>query len=352
MLQEFALERWLRAQEKRAKFAIGGSGVARGDLAPYLPADMDRAWATHPDDAVRAVKEAVARQYGVQADHVLPTAGASEADAAAILGLAGPGARVVVEKPAYHALLHPALAFGCKVERVERAKDHTLPIDALLDAVTRDTKLIVLARPNNPTGDVLSAKDLRALGDAAAEVGARVLVDEVFADATDMGVCAALLHPRIVSVNSLTKTLGFSHLRVGWVAGDREAIEAIDRAKAVLSVNNALLDLVIGARVLDDRPKILARTRATRAACANVLSEFLEGSKKLRGRVPEHGTTTVLALPPGVDDQRFANQLSRENGVVMPPGSYIEMFGHLRVGLVGDPAKLREGLGIAEALLS
>lgn len=348
VLAEFALERWLRAQEKRARLAIGGSGVAQGDITPYLPEDLAAAWRIHPDEASRRLREAVAQQYGFDGAHVLPTAGASEGDAAAVLGLAGPGGHVVVEKPAYHALIQPALAFGCRVTRIERDADHVLRTARVVEAITRYTRLVVLARPNNPTGAVVPDEDLRAIADAAKKVGAWVLVDEVFADATDL---PRVKHPRVLHVNSLTKTLGFSGLRCGWVAGAPEAIEAIDRAKSHLSVQNALLDLQIGARVLADRPKLLQRTRATRKACAEVLRAFLEAGPRVVGRVPEHGTTTLLRLPAGVDDLAFANKLAAEHGVVAPPGSYVEMPGHVRVGLVGDPEKLREGLGILAASL-
>lgn len=347
VLPPFSLERWLRAQEKRARLAIGGSGVAGGDITPYLPSDLARAWATHPDDASRMLREAVARQFGVPSEHVLPTVGASEADAAAILGFAGPGARVLVEQPAYHALVAPARAFGCRVERVRReGPDHALRIDRL----SADVKLVVLARPHNPTGAVVPTEELRALGEDAARVGAWVLVDEVFADATELDHPACRVHPRIVSVNSVTKCLGFSGLRCGWAAATPDAIEAIDRAKSYLSVQNALIDLQIAARVLEDRPKLLQRTRATRRACAAVLREFLAGSPRVRGRVPEHGTTTLLRLPDGVDDLAFAERLAAQRGVVAAPGSCIETPGHLRVGLVGDPAALREGLGEVERM--
>lgn len=347
MLPEFTLERWLRAREKGARLAIGGSGVARADIAPYMPADPARAWATHPDDASRMLRESVARQYGFDAREVLPTAGASEADAAAVLGLAGPGAHVVIEKPAYHALVRPALAFGCRVTRVERNGDFELPVEDVLAAIGRDTRLIVLARPNNPTGAVVPAEAMRAIADAAGRVGAWVLVDEVFADATELPI---VRHERILHVNSVTKCLGFSGLRCGWVAGAPDALEAIDRAKSHLSVQNALLDLQIAARVLDDRPKLLAGTRALHTRCAAALKAALSGAAALTGRVPEHGTTALLRLPDGADDLALANRLAAERGVVAAPGSYVEMPGFVRVGLVGEPESLREGVRELDAM--
>jgi aspartate/methionine/tyrosine aminotransferase len=225
-LVPFQLERYLRALEPQARFPIGGSGVARGDLRPFLLSASDewaRAWAGKMDDANQAVREAVARSFGVAADEVMVTVGASEADLLAVLALAGPGAHVVVERPAYHALLAPAISLGCRITRADRG---TTFVERVTQALTRETKLVLLANPNNPTGDLLSPRDLAALGDAAARVGAWVVVDEVFADATEAGDRPArLAHERILSVNSLTKCLGFSPLRVGWIVAHPDARE-------------------------------------------------------------------------------------------------------------------------------
>lgn len=345
-LVPFELERYLRALEPQARFAIGGSGVPRGDLRPFLPATSDewaRVWSMQMDDANRLVHEAVARAFGVAAEEVMVTVGASEADMLAVLALAGPGAHVVVERPAYHALLAPALALGCRVTRVERGAGF---VERATNALTHGTKLLLLANPNNPTGDLLTARDLAALGDAAARVGAWVVVDEVFADATDAGDRPArLAHERILSVNSLTKCLGFSPLRVGWLVAPSGAREALERAKGVASVGNPLLSLVLGARVLDARRELLRATRAARAEGAAMMAR-----SKLDAQLHAHGTTCLVRTEP--DDRAFAERLLAARGALVAPGAFIEAPGRVRVGLVTPAATLRAGLAELEAALA
>lgn len=346
-LPAFELERFLRANEPRALFAIGGSGAPRGDLAPYL-AGLDDAWARSTDDLVAEMRAAVAEQFGCASGEVLPTVGASEADMLAVLALAGAGGHVVVEQPAYHALIQPALALGCRVTRVQRRAEDAYALDAarVADALATDTRLVVLSRPNNPTG---GDADVRAIADAAARVGALVLVDEVFADATRMGDrSAALAHDAVVAVSSLTKCLGFSGLRAGWAIARPDVVERLDRAKALVSVQNGALDLALGARVLRDRQRLVEATRVARAQNALLLASLLR-AHGVRARIPDHGTT--LALPIGGDDVAFARALLDQRRTLVAPGSFVEMPGFIRLGLLAPGDTWRAGLERLSAAL-
>lgn len=353
-IPEFLLERWLRFQEPRAKYAIGGSGVARGNLEPFLP-KTSREWSelagAAPMEARERLRSAVAREYGVASSEVLPTSGASEADFLATLGLAGPRAHVLVEEPGYFALLQPPLAIGCRVERVARrpTDSYRLNPSTVEERIRSDTKLILLARPNNPTGARDPDDDLRAIAEAAERVGAWVLVDEVFAEATDGGEGPARrIHDRILSVNSLTKCLGFSALRTGWILAPPDVVETIDRAKSLVNPLNPVVDSLLAERVLADRRRLLERTRSIRRANGETLRRFGETHPDFDTFIPGHGTTTVVRAPAGAphhgDDVAFATALLAERGALVAPGSYIEMPGFFRVGLAGDPDTLGTGL--------
>lgn len=355
-LAAFELERWLRRHEPDARWPIGGSGVPRANLAPFLPAtpqEWERLWRRKTDDATREVQDAVGQAYGVAPHEVVPTQGASEADAVAVLGLAGPGAHVVVEEPAYFALLEPARAMGCRVTRVRRRPEDSFRLDpgAVARALTPDTRLVITAQPHNPTGARSTDAELRELAQACDRVGAWLLTDEVFADATGPAAPARLLHDRIVTANSLTKCLGFGPLHVGWLVAHHPALEALDRAKSHLSVTNPILDLGIAARILARRAELLAATAVARAANAPLV-ERLVAQHGLAWSNPRHGTTCVVRLPPALKgDLAFARHLLRAEGVLVAPGSYIELPGWLRIGLVGPSDALRGGLeGLGRAL--
>src|SRR5579875_707215 len=133
-----------------------------------------------------AISEHHARRYGLSYDlnaEVLVTAGATEAIAAAILGVAGPGDEVVLFAPYYDSYAACVALAGATrrtvtIERTETgwAFDH----DALQQAITPRTKAIVLNTPHNPTGTLFDASQLQAVVDVATEHDLIVISDEVY----------------------------------------------------------------------------------------------------------------------------------------------------------------------------
>ncbi|MBI2077940.1 MAG: aminotransferase class I/II-fold pyridoxal phosphate-dependent enzyme [Euryarchaeota archaeon] len=349
-LAEFLLHDWQNDYERETRYAIGGSGVPLSDLTPFAPkgaAALNRVWRTTANDAIAGVKAELRRAYGFRPDEVLLTEGASEADFIAVLGLAGPGAHVIVEQPAYYALLEPARSLDCRVTRIRRqpGNDFALDPDEVQRAITPGTRLICLARPNNPTGERMADEHLREIAQSAARVGAYVLVDEVFAEVTPEGdVPARRLHKNILSVNSVTKCLGFGPLHLGWVSGAPEAIDAMRLAKMHTRPLNPTLSLVLAARILRRRRALLAKARRRRHENFRTVSRFLQARTGLEWHPHGHGTTTVFRLPKGRDDLEFAKSLLREEGVLVAPGSFLEMPRWIRLGLMSEPGTLKAGL--------
>lgn len=357
-LVPFKLHDWHNENDSKARFPIGGSGIPRADLRTFLPEskeEWERMWSTPPNDALGDLKSQLGNLYGFDAGEILITNGASEADFLVPLALTRPGERVVVEQPTYFALLEPARALGCGVVRVKRkiADGFSLPVDAVQGALRRGAGLVMLARPNNPTGARVPDEDLKRIAEAARRRRTLVLVDEVFAEATDEGDGAARsLHDAILSVNSITKCLGFGPLHVGWVAGPPAIVERIHRAKEHVRPLNPVLGLALAARLLPHRTKILEQTRRRRRGNAMTLRRFFASQPRIRGEVPAQGTTMVAKLPNRYkDDVAFAKRLLGSHGVLVAPGSYVEMPGWIRIGLLSDPDALKAGLeGLARIL--
>jgi aspartate/methionine/tyrosine aminotransferase len=168
----------------------------------------------------------------------------------------------------------------------------------------------------------------------------------VFAEATRDGDQAARgLHDRILSVNSITKCLGFGPMHVGWIAGPRKLIDRIHDAKDHVRPQNPILSIQLARRILPHRRKILDATRRRRAANAGALGVFFAQEQRLQGQVPDHGTTMVAKLPTKHrDDVAFARRLLKKEGVLVSPGRFVEMPGWIRIGLLCDPKALHAGL--------
>ena len=138
-----------------------------------------------PGIGVAALREAVAaqrkRHFGVDYDpdtEVLVTVGATEAIAAAVIGLIEPGSEVILIQPFYDSYSPVVAMAGAKrviVPLVPDGHGFALDTDALRRAVTPRTKALIVNSPHNPTGTVLSAAELTAIAQVAVAVSSAAL---------------------------------------------------------------------------------------------------------------------------------------------------------------------------------
>ncbi|GAB6938550.1 pyridoxal phosphate-dependent aminotransferase [Isoptericola variabilis] len=233
-----------------------------------------------PGDGVPELRRAIAdhqrRRYGLDVDpdgEVLVTTGATEALAASILALAGPGDEVITLEPFYdsHAA-SIALAGATHVPVPLTADGFRLDAAALRAAVTPRTRLIVLNTPHNPTGTVLTRAELEQVAAVAREADAVVLTDEVyehltFDDAVHVPVATLPgMAERTLTVSSSGKTFSLTGWKVGWVHGPAELVTAVRTVKQFLTYTSGapFQPAIATALADDDAPRTLAASLASR----------------------------------------------------------------------------------------
>jgi N-succinyldiaminopimelate aminotransferase len=183
------------------------------------------------------------RHYGLELERsqVVATTGATEAIAAALLGLVDPGDEVVVLEPYYDSYV-AMIQFAGGVRRpvTLRAPDFRLDPDELAAAVTDRTRLILLNTPHNPTGTVLTRAELDAVAAVAIEHDLVVVTDEVYEHLTfdHQHVPLATLpgmFERTLTISSAGKTFSLTGWKVGWASGPADLVAAVEGAKNWLS---------------------------------------------------------------------------------------------------------------------
>jgi len=186
------------------------------------------------------------RHYGLELDRsqVVATTGATEAIAAALLGLVDPGDEVVVLEPYYDSYV-AMIQFAGGVRRpvTLRAPDFRLDPEALEAAVTDRTKVILLNSPHNPTGTVLTRTELEAVAAVAIEHDLLVVADEVYEHLTfdHPHVPVATLpgmFERTITISSVGKTFSLTGWKVGWASGPADLVAAVEGAKNWLSYSS------------------------------------------------------------------------------------------------------------------
>jgi N-succinyldiaminopimelate aminotransferase len=205
-----------------------------------------------PGPGIPELRQAIAahqkRFYGLEVDpdtEVLVTAGATEAIAAAMLALLEPGDEVIAFEPYYDSYAASiAMAGASRVPVTLRPPEFRPDLDALRDAVTDRTRLILLNSPHNPTGMVLSRAELTAIAGLAIERDLLVVADEVYEHMVFDGEhipIASLpgMRERTVTISSAGKTFSFTGWKVGWVTGTSALVAAVRTTKQFLTYVSA-----------------------------------------------------------------------------------------------------------------
>lgn len=271
------------------------------------------------------------RHYDInlEVDQVVVTTGATEAIAAALLGLVDPGDEVVVLEPfydSYRAMIQ--FAGGVRRPVLLRAPDFRLDPEALRAAISPQTKLMLINTPHNPTGTVLNAEERQAVADLAIEHDLVVVTDEVYEHLTfDEHQHVPLstlpgMSERTVSISSAGKTFSFTGWKVGWVSGPADLVAAVEGAKNWLTYSSGAPLQPAIAKALNEYDGFHQALRQELQRKRDLMSTAL-AEIGFDVRVPEGTyfiTTDIRALGAS-DGHEFCQRMAREVGVVAIPSA-------------------------------
>jgi N-succinyldiaminopimelate aminotransferase len=207
-----------------------------------------------PGLGIAPLRHAVAaqrkRHFGIEYDpdtEVLVTVGATEAIAAAVLGLVEPGSEVLLIEPFYDSY-SPVVAMAggqrVAVPLVADGRGFALDTDALRRAVTPATRALIINSPHNPTGAVLNATELAAIAEIAVAADLLVITDEVYEHLVYPSPQGHRHLPlagfdgmaeRTITISSAAKMFNCTGWKIGWACGPAELITGMRAAKQYLS---------------------------------------------------------------------------------------------------------------------
>lgn len=285
-------------------------------------------------DLRRAIAEHQQRWYGLAVDpdtEVVVTAGATEALAAAMLGMLDAGDEVIVFEPMYDSYRAGiALADAIPVPvllRPEESGRYEFDAGALRAAITDRTKLILLNTPHNPTGKVFDRDELQIIADVAIERDLIVVTDEVYEHLVFDGAAHVPLatlpdmFERTLTISSGGKTFHTTGWKIGWMSGPPELVTAAKTAKQFLTfVNGAPFQPAIatGLRMGDEH---FERLRLDLQTARDHLADGLEraGFVTHRPEATYFVTVDIRAIRADGDGANFCRELPHTAGVVAVP---------------------------------
>ncbi|OQO90914.1 aminotransferase [Saccharomonospora piscinae] len=284
------------------------------------------------------LREAIAAhraRYGTEYDpdrEILVTAGATEAIAASLLALAGPGDEVIVVEPYYDSYAAAVAMAGARRRVVSLVPDgdrFALDLDAVRHAITPNTKAILLNSPHNPTGTVFTDSELATLAELCVEHELIAITDEVYEhlvfDDTRHRPLATFpgMAPRTVSISSAGKTFNCTGWKIGWVCATPELTAAVRAAKQFLTfVSGGPLQPAVAHALRHELPWVdslrtslqakrdrlcaglaeagfgIRRSEGTYFVCADIHPLGFTDAEELAWRLPE--SVGVAAVPVSV----------------------------------------------------
>lgn len=277
-----------------------------------------------------AIADHQKRHYGLDLDpdgEVVVTTGATEAVAAALLGLVDPGDEVVALEPYYDSYVACIqMAGGVRRPVTLQAPQFRLDVERLRAAVTPKTRLVLLNSPHNPTGSVLSRAELEAVAEVAIEHDLTVVTDEVYEHLTfddNEHIPVATLPgmaERTVTISSAGKTFSFTGWKIGWATGPSHLVGAVLAAKQFLTFTSGAPMQPAIAKALALPDQLLVELAADLQARRDQLCTGLS-ALGLEVFVPQgtYFVTTDVRRLGYTDGVEFCRDLPERAGVVAIP---------------------------------
>jgi histidinol-phosphate aminotransferase len=317
--------------------------LAHSSIVSAITFTARRGMQWYPHTRGSELRNVLAERHGVDSGRLILGNGAAELLSSATRALIAPGQRLITTWPSYP--LFPIMA--------RRAHGRAVPVtggvDALLQAACEDgTRVIVLASPNDPTGELLAAGELARLLDGLPE-GVAVLLDESLvefsgAQPTDSSLALLEGHPQLLVFRSFSKAWGLAGLRIGYALGapgseDLLAELAPDLGVSEVSQAGALEALRSCSELVAVHVGLISEERVA-------LSTAL---RERHFEVTDSQANFVWVAHPSVDGGELVARLARA-GVLVAGGDALGEPRHVRISVRDTAARTRLLLAIDNML--
>ena len=208
----------------------------------------------YPDGTSEALRAAIAGRYGLDKSRIICGAGSDELLSLIANAYLGPGDEGLYSEHGFLVYKIAILAAGAKPV-IAREKNLTTDVDALLAAVTANTKVVFLANPNNPTGTYIPFEEVKRLH-AGLPASTLLVLDAAYAEYVRRNDYAAGIElvsesANVVMCRTFSKIHGLAGLRLGWLYGPEGVVDMLNRIRGPFNVNAPAI--AAGIAAINDR---------------------------------------------------------------------------------------------------
>ncbi len=204
----------------------------------------------YPDGAASELREAIANHYGLNSAHIVCGAGSDEVLGLLARAFLGEGDEAVYSQ--YGFIVYPIAIMSCGATAVVAPeKIFKTDVDAMLSCVTKKTKVVFLANPNNPTGTYIPIDEVRRLH-AGLPKHVLLVVDAAYAEYVrrndyEAGVELVSSFENVVMTRTFSKIYGLAGLRLGWGYCPPQIADFLNRIRGPFNVSRPAMEAGIAA---------------------------------------------------------------------------------------------------------
>ena len=335
----FILNNILRENIKNLTPYSSARNEYQGEASVFLDANenafgspLDQQYNRYPDPLQYNVKKRLSEIKGVPVRNIFLGNGSDEAIDILFRSFCNPGVdNVILVPPTYGMYQVSANINDVEARKVMLTEDFQLNLEGISEAIDKNTKLIFICSPNNPTGNSINRDDVETL---LANFDGLVVVDEAYINFSRQKTFIQELteYSNLVVLQTLSKAWGLAGLRVGMAFASEEIIEVMNKVKPPYNMNEASQQLALQA--LSNVDQVNGWIKETLAERDKLVLNL----KKFDFVVDIYPSDANFILVKTTDPKGIYNFLV-EKGIIVRDRSKVELCeGCLRI-TVGTPAE-------------
>ena len=312
----------------------------------------------------QAVAEKMRREYGLEVDpatQVLVSPGAKFLIYAALTALLNPGDEVIVLAPYWVSYVPMVILAGGRpvVVNLDPATGFSIT-EAVAEAITPRTKLIMVNSPNNPTGHVITSEEAAIVRDLALKHDLYVISDEIYEKLIFEGAHINLaslpdMADRTITINGHSKAYAMTGWRLGWATGPADVISLMAKLQSQTVTSAASFTMAAGAEALNGPQDAVERMRQAYKARRDFMVPALNAIPGVECRPPA-GAFYLMVRFPGLseDSMEIADILLEEADIAATPGIAFGEAGegHVRFSIATAMRDLERAVERIEKLMA
>jgi len=355
-LKPFLLDMWLDTYEHGIEFNLAASEGPRWTLNEILNLANEEErqhFLNHKlgygrPAGAEGLRAAIAEMQDVGVDTVQVVTGASEALLILFWLAAEAGANVVLPRPGYppFSALPESLGIEIRYYAVRKENDFRIDLEEIKRLVDRNTRLILINSPHNPTGATISDAELDRLHEFTSSREIQLVSDEVYHPIYHgPATRSASRLPHATVIHDFSKAFPLSGVRTGWmIEHDAKRRELYWNARTYFSISNNTAGEMLAEIAMRHRNIVLGKTQETATRNLRQLASFMSEYRDTLGWIPPRGGVTAFPWLVSGENSRPFCQAAAEQGILLAPGDCWDAPSHFRLGFAAMTDKFPEAL--------